>query len=153
MCGIPYQKIRVQNKKQPIHLENGFYDKNMPKFYTEVTFKQQLLQEILPKMNKKEVIKNHTGDKQDCYENPEARINLNIDTIIEINNNYYSIIGYNFIEDENEKISKQVVNTNFNAGKTFVRATFQNTDTSISNSKFINDCIEIIKSINIIYGR
>jgi len=151
-CGIQYEKIRVQNKKQPIFLENGFYYNN-PKHFTEVTFKQQFLHEVQQRMTKQEVEENHKRDKNSYYDNREAKLFFNIDTIILANETYYSILGYYFKPQNKQEPNKQVIMTNFNAGKTYIKATFQNTDSTIINSKFINDCIETIKSIQIINSR
>lgn len=149
VCGIQYQKIRAQNKKLPIHLENGYFDLAMPKYYSEITFKQQLLKEKLSKMTREEVVQIHSSDRESYLENPKAKLFMNLDTIINVNDNYYSILGYYFVPDKNSEPKKQIVITNFNAGYTFVRATFINTDTNVRNKRFIRDCIETIKSIQI----
>lgn len=144
-CGIPNQKNRIQSKKQPIFLENGFYwDDVYDK--TEITFKQQYLGNYLTSMSQKQVKDRHKSDIEE-YKNDPLSQNLIFDTILKVNAKYYSLLGY--IHSGKKGKKHHFIRTYFNAGKTYVRGEFINTDTNISIKIFERDCIEMIKSLRI----
>lgn len=164
-CGIYTPKFRVQNKKQPIYLDGGYSSDEVPWAKTEVTFKEQFLNEEQSRLDLSTVIKDHNFSKEDNKGDPETT-NLYFDTILRVDSIFYSILGYNLINyrliknfnltksDSNKQNKhKLIILSSFYAGKSYLRVRFENSNNKIEDTKFTNDCIEIIKSIKIINSR
>jgi len=151
-CGIPYYEIRLQDKSFPIHEEGGFYDPGIPSRKYQITFEQMLRTKprILP--TREEIIERHNGEVENAVNNPQA-VQTQYDTLLLLPNATYSIFA-NCYHDVKNKGYMQIVTTTVSTSQSFITITFEKSSINypLDRSAFVNECIDILKTMKFSNG-
>ena len=148
-CGIPYYKIRIQEKALPIHEEGGFFDTQIPKQKSQITFVQQTPSSKTNVPTRQSIERRHWDRVKESENDPQA-VQTQFDSIVIVNNQTYSVFA-NCLRYQKEQLYMQTLETEIFTKRGTVKLIIEQTDKNLPMNRmiFVQASLDIIKSLRV----